>query len=53
MQANQIDLALLPSNGLRIRPLLNKQIVMDAQDASWLVQSRNQPDCQNPGHDPR
>jgi L-ascorbate metabolism protein UlaG (beta-lactamase superfamily) len=32
-----IDLALLPTNGLRIRPLLNKKIVMDAEDAAQLV----------------
>jgi L-ascorbate metabolism protein UlaG (beta-lactamase superfamily) len=32
-----IDLALLPTNGLRIRPLLNKKIVMDAEDAARLV----------------
>jgi L-ascorbate metabolism protein UlaG (beta-lactamase superfamily) len=29
-----IDLALLPINGLRIRPLLNRQVVMDAQEAA-------------------
>ena len=33
----QIDLALLPINGLRIRPLLNKQVVMDAREAAALV----------------
>ena len=32
-----IDLALLPTNGLRIRPLFNKKIVMDAEDAARLV----------------
>jgi L-ascorbate metabolism protein UlaG (beta-lactamase superfamily) len=32
-----IDLALVPTNGLRIRPLLNKKIVMDAEDAAELV----------------
>jgi L-ascorbate metabolism protein UlaG (beta-lactamase superfamily) len=32
-----IDLALVPTNGLRIRPLLNKKVVMDAQDAADLV----------------
>jgi L-ascorbate metabolism protein UlaG (beta-lactamase superfamily) len=33
----RIDLALVPTNGLRIRPLLNKKIVMDATDAAKLV----------------
>lgn len=32
-----IDLALVPTNGLRIRPLLNKKIVMDANDAARLI----------------
>lgn len=32
-----IDVVLVPTNGLRIRPLLNKQIVMDAEDAARLV----------------
>jgi len=32
-----IDLALVPINGLRIRPLLNKQVVMDAGEAAALV----------------
>jgi L-ascorbate metabolism protein UlaG (beta-lactamase superfamily) len=32
-----IDLALLPINGLRIRPLLNKQVVMDAEEAAALA----------------
>lgn len=32
-----IDLALVPINGLRIRPLLNKKIVMDAEDAAQLM----------------
>ena len=32
-----IDLALVPTNGLRLRPLLNKKVVMDAQDAADLV----------------
>jgi L-ascorbate metabolism protein UlaG (beta-lactamase superfamily) len=32
-----IDLALVPTNGLRIRPLFNKQIVMDARQAARLV----------------
>ncbi len=33
----RIDLALLPINGLRIRPLLNKQVVMDAREAAILT----------------
>lgn len=33
----EIDLALLPINGLRIRPLLNKQVVMDAHEAAALT----------------
>jgi L-ascorbate metabolism protein UlaG (beta-lactamase superfamily) len=32
-----IDLALLPINGLRLRPLLNKQVVMDAAEAAQLT----------------
>jgi L-ascorbate metabolism protein UlaG (beta-lactamase superfamily) len=32
-----IDLALVPTNGLRIRPLLNRKVVMDAKDAARLV----------------
>jgi L-ascorbate metabolism protein UlaG (beta-lactamase superfamily) len=32
-----IDAALLPINGLRIRPLLNKQVVMDAHEAAALT----------------
>jgi len=32
-----IDLALVPTNGLRIRPLFNKKIVMDADEAAQLV----------------
>jgi L-ascorbate metabolism protein UlaG (beta-lactamase superfamily) len=32
-----LDLALLPINGLRIRPLLNRQIVMDAEQAAGLA----------------
>ncbi len=32
-----IDAALLPINGLRIRPLLNKQVVMDAREAATLT----------------
>lgn len=34
-----IDLALLPINGLRIRPLLNRKIVMDARDAGHLTRT--------------
>ena len=32
-----IDLALLPINGLRLRPLMNKQVVMDAEEAAMLA----------------
>jgi len=32
-----LDLALLPINGLRIRPALNKQVVMDAVEAAELT----------------
>jgi L-ascorbate metabolism protein UlaG (beta-lactamase superfamily) len=32
-----LDLALLPINGLRIRPLLNRQVVMDARQAAALA----------------
>lgn len=32
----RIDLAILPTNGLAIRPLLNRKVVMDAQDAADL-----------------
>ena len=32
-----LDLAMLPINGLRIRPLLNRQVVMDAQQAAALA----------------
>jgi L-ascorbate metabolism protein UlaG (beta-lactamase superfamily) len=32
-----IDIALLPVNGLRIRPQLNKQVVMNATEAAQLV----------------
>ncbi|WP_405490981.1 MBL fold metallo-hydrolase [Nocardia sp. NBC_00511] len=32
-----LDLALLPVNGLRIRPVLNKQVVMDATEAADLT----------------
>ncbi|MFB7946998.1 MBL fold metallo-hydrolase [Kitasatospora phosalacinea] len=33
----EIDLALLPINGLRIRPALNRQVVMDARQAAELT----------------
>ena len=33
----KMDLALVPTNGLRIRPLFNKKIVMDANDAARLI----------------
>lgn len=32
-----LDLVLVPTNGLRIRPLFNKKIVMDAADAARLI----------------
>jgi L-ascorbate metabolism protein UlaG (beta-lactamase superfamily) len=32
-----IDLALLPINGLRLRPLFNRQVVMDAEEAATLA----------------
>ncbi|WP_327144489.1 MBL fold metallo-hydrolase [Nocardia sp. NBC_01327] len=35
----EVDLALLPINGLRIRPLLNHQVVMDAAEAADLTRS--------------
>jgi L-ascorbate metabolism protein UlaG (beta-lactamase superfamily) len=35
----KIDLALLPVNGLRIRPLLNRKIVMDAREAGHLTRT--------------
>ncbi|WP_157354924.1 MBL fold metallo-hydrolase [Nocardia terrae] len=34
-----LDLALLPVNGLRIRPALNKQVVMDAVEAADLTRA--------------
>ncbi len=37
----KIDLALLPINGLRIRPLLNRQVVMSAREAAELVEILN------------
>ncbi|MET7767193.1 MBL fold metallo-hydrolase [Nocardia sp. NPDC005366] len=33
----KLDLALLPTNGLRIRPALNRQVVMDADQAAELT----------------
>src|SRR5919202_4473546 len=33
---SRIDLALLPVNGLTLRPLLNRQVVMDAREAAEL-----------------
>lgn len=33
----KIDLALVPTNGLRIRPLFNRKIVMDGHDAARLI----------------
>jgi L-ascorbate metabolism protein UlaG (beta-lactamase superfamily) len=44
-----IDLALVPTNGLRIRPLFNKKIVMDADDAAALV-AVLKPDLTIPHH---
>jgi L-ascorbate metabolism protein UlaG (beta-lactamase superfamily) len=35
----EIDLALLPTNGLRIRPALNRQVVMDAEQAAELTKT--------------
>jgi L-ascorbate metabolism protein UlaG (beta-lactamase superfamily) len=35
----RLDLALLPINGLRIRPLLNRKIVMDAREAGYLTRT--------------
>ncbi|WP_051152439.1 MBL fold metallo-hydrolase [Nocardia niigatensis] len=35
----ELDLALLPVNGLRIRPALNKQVVMDAVEAADLTRT--------------
>jgi L-ascorbate metabolism protein UlaG (beta-lactamase superfamily) len=35
----EIDLALLPINGLQIRPLLNKQVVMNAVEAAALTRA--------------
>ena len=33
----KVDLALIPINGLRLRPLLNRKIVMDAREAGHLA----------------
>ncbi len=44
-----IDLALLPTNGLRIRPQLNQQVVMNAADAAQLT-SALKPDLAVPHH---
>jgi L-ascorbate metabolism protein UlaG (beta-lactamase superfamily) len=35
----KIDLALVPINGLRIRPLLNRKVVMDAREAGYLTRT--------------
>ena len=35
----EIDLALLPTNGLRIRPALNRQVVMNAEQAATLTKT--------------
>jgi L-ascorbate metabolism protein UlaG (beta-lactamase superfamily) len=35
----EIDLALLPINGLTIRPLLNRQVVMNATEAADLTRT--------------
>ena len=34
VRLGEIDLALLPINGLTIRPLLNRQVVMNAAEAA-------------------
>jgi L-ascorbate metabolism protein UlaG (beta-lactamase superfamily) len=44
-----IDIALLPTNGLRIRPQMNKQVVMDAREAAELT-SVLRPDLAIPHH---
>ena len=36
---DEIDLALLPINGLTIRPLLNRQVVMNAAEAAHLTRT--------------
>lgn len=44
-----IDVALLPTNGLRIRPQFNKQVVMDATEAAELTAALN-PQLAMPHH---
>lgn len=44
-----VTLALLPTNGLRIRPLLNRKVVMDADDAARLTAVLD-PDVAVPHH---
>ncbi len=44
-----IDVALLPTNGLQIRPQMNKQVVMNAQEAAELT-SVLKPDLAIPHH---
>lgn len=44
-----ISVALLPTNGLRIRPLLDRKVVMDAEDAARLTAVLN-PDVVVPHH---
>lgn len=44
-----VTLALLPTNGLRIRPLLNRKVVMDADDAARLTAALD-PDVAVPHH---
>ncbi|MGH8988467.1 MAG: MBL fold metallo-hydrolase [Acidimicrobiales bacterium] len=44
-----IDIALLPTNGLQIRPQMNKQVVMNAQEAAELT-SVLKPDLAIPHH---
>lgn len=44
-----IDIALLPTNGLKIRPQLNKQVVMNAREAAELT-SRLKPTLAIPHH---
>lgn len=44
-----VDIALLPTNGLRIRPQLNKQVVMNAEEAAQLT-AVLKPDLAIPHH---
>ncbi len=44
-----IDLALLSTNGLRLRPMLNRKVVMDAHEAAQLT-AMLQPDVAVPQH---